>query len=212
MKRKKKSPAVPIREDIREALKRAWPDGVIEMAFDSEDSYFWDAYPKLAASLRRIKGAHLVLEIEAEGGPVAFDDSDSDEDSPDDQEFSRSYHTFFVCPEGKEFPYEPEIESLADLGGVDEDEDEWPVEAVRGTGATGWCVAVSLLAPFAVITLSDGEVFEDGSTSEPSIESHGFTEAGQRIDPEAVSWLRADPGVPVGIAGDPIRVLDALFF
>ena len=246
---------VAIREDIREALNRAWPDGVIEMTFDSEDSYFGDVYPTLAAALRRIKGSHLAHEIEAEAEPVWFDDSDSGEDLPDDREPSRSYHIFFVCPDGEEFTYETEIESLAEPGGLDEGEDEaeWPMEAVSGTGTTGWCVAVSLLAPFAVITLSDREVFEDGSASEPSIESRGFTEAGQRIDPEAeflkfkgeqafekllklrgrivdildrygigvlpeeecrkpVSWLRADPGVLVGIAGDPIRALDALFF
>src|SRR5216683_6717992 len=41
------------------------------------------------------------------------------------------------------------------------------------------------MTAFAVITLSDMETFEDGSTSEPSIESLGFTETGQRIDPEA---------------------------
>ncbi len=58
------------------------------------------------------------------------------------------------------------------------------MEAVRGTGATGWSCGGIAARPFAVITLSDREIFEDGSTSEPSIESHGFTEAGQRIDVE----------------------------
>ncbi|MGI8745111.1 MAG: hypothetical protein ACR2NN_21575 [Bryobacteraceae bacterium] len=57
------------------------------------------------------------------------------------------------------------------------------MEAVAGKGRTGWSVAVSLLAPFAVIA-GDMETFDDGSTSEPTIESQGFTEMGQRIDPE----------------------------
>jgi hypothetical protein len=112
---------------------------------------------------------------------------------------------------------------------------------------------VSLLAPFAVITLSGMETFEDGSSSEPTLESNAFTETGQRVDPEAeflkfkgeqsfqillklrgricdipgkhgivvlpeaewhkpVPWLRADEDVLAGTAGEPVRVLDGLFF
>ncbi len=145
------------------------------------------------------------------------------------------------------------MESVADIGEEEEGEMEWPMGAVAGTGRTGWSVAVSLLAPFAVITLSDIEIFEDGTTFEPSIESQGFTATGQRIDPEAefrkfkgeqafaillelrgricdildryrigvlpeeewrkpVPWLRADEEVFVGNEGEPVRVLDALFF
>ena len=59
------------------------------------------------------------------------------------------------------------------------------METVAGSGRTGWSVAVSLLAPFAVVTLGDMDTFEDGSTSEPFIESLGITETGQRIDEEA---------------------------
>lgn len=182
---KRRNPDAGLREDVREAVERAWPDGVVDMAFDSDESYFWDVYPKLAAAVQRIKGAQLVHEREPEGGPVWFDHSDPEEDPPDDQERSRSYHLFFVCPEGEAFTYETEMESLGELAEEDEGENEWPMETVTGTGRTGWSVAVSLLARFAVITLSDMETFEDGSTSEPPIESLGFTEIGQRIDPEA---------------------------
>jgi hypothetical protein len=242
-----------LRKDVREAIERSWPNGVVEMTFDSDESYFWDVYPKLGRAIQRLKGAGLVHEREPEGGPVWFDDSDHEEDLPVDQERSRSYHLFFVCPEGEAFTYETEMESLDEPGEEDESENEWPMETVTGTGRTGWSVAVSLLAPFAVITLSDMETFEDGSTSEPSIESLGFTETGQRIDPEAqfrkfkgeqafeillklrgricdilsrygigvmpeeewrkpVPWLRADEEVLVGTMGEPVRVLDALFF
>ncbi len=248
---RKRNPDAGLREDAREAVDRAWPEGVVDMAFDADESYFWDVYPKLAAAVQRIKGARLVHEREPEGGPVWFDHSDPEEEPPDDQERSRSYHLFFVCPEGQAFVYETEMQSLGGLG--EDDENEWPMETVTGTGRTGWSVAVSLLAPFAVITLSDMETFEDGCTSEPSIESLGFTDMGQRIDPEAefrkfkgepafevllklrgricdilsrygigilpeeewrkpVPWLRADDEVLVGTAGEPIRVLDALFF
>lgn len=44
---------------------------------------------------------------------------------------------------------------------------------------------MSLLAPFAVIALSDFTNFEDGSVSEPSIESVGFDDTWERGDLEA---------------------------
>ena len=196
-------------------------------------------------------------ERKPQGGPIWFDYSDSEEDPPDDQESSRSYHLFFVCPEGEAFTYETEVESLGEPGeegeGENEIPNEMPMETVAGSGRIGWSVAVSLLAPFAVVTLSGMETLEDGSTSEPSIKSVAFTETGLRIDPEAefrkfkgdqafemllklrgricrilgrygigvipeeewrrpVPWLRADEEVLVGIMGEPVRVLDALFF
>ncbi len=251
---KKRNTGADLREDVREAIERAWPDGVVEMTFDSDESYFRDVYPKLASAIQRINGAHLVHEREAEGRTIWFDHSDPEQDPPDDEERSRSYQLFFVCPEGEAFTYETEIASLAEPGDEDDEcESELPMETVAGNGRTGWSVAVSLVAPFAVVSFSDMENFEDGSTSEPSIESLGFTEMGQRIDPEAdfrkfkgeqafeillklrgricdilgryrisvlpreewrkpVPWLRADEGVLVGIAGEPVRVLDAFFF
>ena len=34
-----------LRDDVREAIERAWPDGVVEMAIDSEESWFTVVYP-----------------------------------------------------------------------------------------------------------------------------------------------------------------------
>lgn len=100
-----------LREDVREAIERAWPDGVVEMAFDSDESWFHDVYAKLASAFRRIKSAQLAHERKSAPVPVRFDDSDDDEDRfPDDPEPSRSYHLFFVYPEGDAFNYETEIE------------------------------------------------------------------------------------------------------
>jgi hypothetical protein len=248
-----RNPGADLRKDVWEAIQRAWPDGVVEMGFDSGESYFCDVHSKLGAAIRRIKGAQLLHEREPKGRLVWFDHSDPEEDPSDDHERSRSYHLFFVCPEGEPFTYATEMESLAEPGEEGEGENELPTVTVAGNGRTGWSVAVSLLAPFAVITLSDMEVFEDGSTSQPSIESHGFTETWERIDPEAefrklkgerafgillklrgrvcdildrygigvlpeeewrkpVPWLRADEEVLVSTTGEPVRVLDALFF
>ena len=110
----RRNPGSDLREDVREAIERAWPDGVVEMAFDSDESWFRDVYPKLASAIRRIRGAQLAHEREPEPVPVWFDHSDDDEDPPDDQEPSRSYHLFFVCPEGDAFNYETEIEGIAE--------------------------------------------------------------------------------------------------
>jgi hypothetical protein len=41
--------------------------------------------------------------------------------------------------------------------------------------------------PFAVITLSELEIFEDGSITEVSIETLAFTGKGERIAPEVQS-------------------------
>ena len=41
-----------------EAIERAAHDSVVEMAIDSDESWFRDVYPKLASAIRRIKGAH----------------------------------------------------------------------------------------------------------------------------------------------------------
>ena len=96
---KRRNPDAGLREDVREAIDRAWPDGVVDMAFDADESYFWDVYPKLAAAVQRIKGAQLVHKREPEGGPVWFDHSDPEEDPPDDQERSRSYHLLLRLPD-----------------------------------------------------------------------------------------------------------------
>jgi hypothetical protein len=182
----KQNPDAGLRKDVRDAIERVWPTGVMEMAFDSDESYFWNVHPKLGAAIQRLKGARLEHEREPGGEPVWFDDSDPEEDPPDNQKFSRSYHLFFVCPEGEAFTHETEIESFAEPSGEEEESgDELSMETVAGDGKTGWSVAVSLLAPFAVITLSDMATFEDGSTSEPSIESQGYSDTGQRTDPEA---------------------------
>ena len=45
-------------------------------------------------------------------------------------------------------------------------------------------MAVSLLAPFAVVELGDVAAFEDGSSNEVQIEPHAWTEDGKRIDLE----------------------------
>jgi hypothetical protein len=179
-----------IRRDVREAIDRVWPNGVVDMSFDQDESYFSPLHPKLAKALGRIRNARLVYERDAGGGPVWWEESDCEEDPPDEIERERSYHTFFVSPEGEDFTFETESEGItepecmtADFADAGWGEDP-PIGQISGSGSTGWVVAVSLLAPFAVIELGDMVAFEDGSTTEPEIESYGQTADGGLVDPE----------------------------
>jgi hypothetical protein len=166
---------------VQEAIDRVWPDGIVELSFDSDESYFYEIYPKLSSAFHRLRNARLVQEREADGGPIWWDQSDPEEDPPDEVEHSRSYHLFFVSPEGKAFTFETEAEGFEDPELMTEEFEEAASGAdllrcrVAGTGSTGWVVAVSLLAPFAVIELGEVVAFEDGSTTEAAIESYGET-------------------------------------
>jgi hypothetical protein len=152
--------------DVQEAIDRIWPDGFVEMTLDPDESYFIELHPKLSRALRRIRNTRLVYEREADGGPVWWEESDPEEDPPDEIERSRSYHTFFVSPDGEGFTFETEAEGITEPDFMTDDfaEAGWgeepPVSRISGSGRTGWVVAVSLLAPFAVIELGDMVTFE----------------------------------------------------
>jgi hypothetical protein len=179
-----------LRKDVQEAIDRIWPDRIVEMLFDSDESYFHEVRATLSMAFTRIPHARLLDEREAEGGPAWWDDSDPEEDSPDNMEPSRSYHVFFVGPDGEAFTYGTEIESIAEPEFMTEDfeEADWgedsPVDLIPGEGRTGWVVAVSLLAPFAVVELGDVATFEDGTRDRAEIETYAVTADGTRIDLE----------------------------
>jgi hypothetical protein len=183
-------PNTSLRRDVQEAIDRIWPDGIVEISFDPDESYFVEIHLKLSRALRRIRNTDLVFEREADGGLVWWEESDPDEDPPDEIERSRSYHTFFISPDGESFAFETETDSVTEPEFMTDDfaEAGWgeepPVSRISGSGRTGWVVAVSLLARFAVIELGDMVAFEDGSTTEPEIESYGQTADGELIDPE----------------------------
>jgi hypothetical protein len=56
---------------------------------------------------------------------------------------------------------------------------------ISGSGSTGWSVAVSLLAPFAVIALGTTANYEDGSSDDPGIPTSTICKIGEQYDPEA---------------------------
>jgi hypothetical protein len=194
--RKPRAPSHPgtqsagLRRDVQEAIDRVWPDGIVELSFDSDESYFCGVQKKLSRAFHRLRNARLVCEREADGEPAWWDQSDPDEDPPDEIERSRSYHLFFVSPEGKAFTFETEAEgfSAPELVTKEFEEagcgEEPPANQIPGTGRTGWLVAVSLLAPLAVIELGEVVAFEDGSTTEAEIEPSVETADGQPINLE----------------------------
>jgi hypothetical protein len=175
-----------LRKDVQDMLDRTWPDGVVELSIGPEDSYFCDLHPKLSRALRSIRKTSLGYEREAFGDPVWFEGSDPEEDPPDDIEQSRSYHTFFVTPDGEAFTFETEAEGLEEPDDFEEGEldEDPPVSLISGTGTTGWVVAVSLLAPVAVIELGFRVIYEDGTATEPGIGSYAETADDGQVDRE----------------------------
>lgn len=177
-----------MRPDVAAAIDEAWPDGEVGMSFDSEESWFWEAHLTLAGAFHHIEGARLLYEREAEE-EASWMDSDDDDDIPIDYDSPRSYHLFFVSPADEAFEFEAETENATepefDEYESDEEFGEPEMVTVQGRGHTGWSVAVSMIAPFAVIALGHYSIFDDGSTSEPDIERYATDSEGNRIDPEA---------------------------
>lgn len=165
-----------LRRDVVAAIERAWPDGVVEMSVDLEESWFWDLHPRLARAFDRLTGARMLHQRRAEGVPLW---ADQDDDFSHECDLSRSYHLFFVSPEDDAFTFEAETASQDE-----ESSGELETIVVGGRGHIGWSVAVSLIAPFAVIALSDYTVFEDGTASDPLIERYVEDRDGTPMNPE----------------------------
>jgi hypothetical protein len=185
--RPKKKGAV-LRKDVREVIERVWPEGIVDMTFDADESYFWEIQSKLKRAFAQISKAQLLHEHEAEGRPLWPEESDPDENSPSDIEHCRSYHLFFICPEGEAFTFETEAENIDEEALAVEFEagkcGSEPMITVHGCGWTGWSVAISLPAPLAVITLNEMSKFDDGSTSDPGVEMCILNLESDPIDPE----------------------------
>jgi hypothetical protein len=96
---------------VQEAIDRIWPDGIVEMSFDPDESYFFELHPKLSRAFRRIRNMRLVYERAADGGPVWWEESDPEEDPPD--EIERSHITrFSSARSAKALPLKPKPKAL----------------------------------------------------------------------------------------------------
>lgn len=158
------------------------------MPITDEEASFWETYPKLERSLSRLKGVSLIYERKPERGLQWNEGSDPDEDPPDWSENSRSYHLFFLSPDDPKFTYETEEEQPkeVELDGEGLDEEGFAegglTETLAGTGRVGCSVAISLVAPFALITPDHMETFEGGSPTEPNLGPQAFTMEGEPVD------------------------------
>jgi hypothetical protein len=179
-----------IPKQILNAIERVWPDGIVQIDYDLvEESYFHELYPKLHRSLSSIEGASLRYERQANEqrqGHGDWDSGDSDwSDNLPIDERTYSYHLFFICPDHQLFRYETEAE--------EHDEEDPDVEqSVAGEGFIGCVVGVSLLAPFAVVGLSDFHEYENGSRSWPELEVCAFDKNGEQITAE--EFFRSEVG------------------
>jgi len=145
-----KAPDLP--QPIVAALRKAYPDGLIEMPIVDEEDQFWDIYDELKHSLSKLKGATLIYEREPQRESHWNPESDPDEDPPDWDENSRSYHVFFLSPNGRRFKYETEQEQLEedefdgedgeDLEGEElgDETEPGPARSVKGQGRIGLAV------------------------------------------------------------------------
>ena len=226
---------------LADAIRDAWPDGVIDVSVDRDDAPFWDVYQKLKAALSRFRRSAIFFEREPEGGPRWDETSNPDEDPPDWHDASRSYGLFFVSSIDERLRFETD---------TNEPDEEGIERRFQGEGRIGYVVAVSIVAPLAVVALDQMEVFENGSRSEPDVEPHIFDLDGRKVDPEdhyrefvdeagftVLKGLRAEivrvlgrfavAVIPEGdlersvrwlrasedvVVGEPISVRDAFFF
>jgi hypothetical protein len=171
------------------------------MPVDSDAAPFWDVYPRLKAALSGIPRGAVLYEREPRGGPVSGETSNPDEDPPDWHAESRSYCLFFVSAMDERFKFATDT--------IEPDE-EGIERRFQGEGRIGYVVAVSLVAPFAVVTLDQMEVFENGSESEPDVEPHIFSLDGRKLDPEDhYRELVDEAGLTVlrALRADIVRVL-----
>ncbi len=176
-----------IPEDVAAAIEECWPDGVVE-EFDTDESYCCDIHAALERDLRKIPGAELLWQTEAEDNSAHWDDDEDDEDDepPPFRPDFQSYHVFFPAPKGSEFEFETETENLEEPDPEDPD-GELATVTYPGRGRYGCGVAVSLATPFAAIRFSEHAHFEDGSTwtADPSEGAYSDEETGEPVDPAA---------------------------
>ena len=58
-----------LRRNVQEGINCIWPDGIVEMSLDPDESYFFELRLRLSRAIRRIRNTRLVYEHEPDGGP-----------------------------------------------------------------------------------------------------------------------------------------------
>ena len=153
-----------IPSDLAGLIRKAFPEGVVELPADADEIDEDAAYPDLKRELAAIDGALLMYERPPDGGPVWDDEADPCEDPPSDFEHARSYLLLFLALNDNRFHYETE----------DMIDDEQGTTRVQGTGRIGCTVAISVLAAVALVKFDDMEQLDDGSEILPQVEDRIF--------------------------------------
>ena len=131
-----------------------------------------ELYPKIRHELGRIKRAHILYERPPEGNRTWAEDPVTGHEDAVMDDFTYSYHLFFLGASGEDFRIEFEEEGL----------DVENPEMVKFEGNIGCVVGVSQIAPFAVIRFGSMAHGEDGSENLPSIETEIYSEDGEPLD------------------------------
>ena len=176
-----------IRPDIASAIRKAFPNDVMALSMDLQKSYMADVFPRLKKQLLRIDSASLLYERDPTGGP-GWEAGDGrlppDRRPPKRRDRPTSYYTFFFSPDDTAFrPGSGE-------GGE-------PFLAI------GYCVALSVLAPLAMIVLTCMER-DDVTESLPDIVPEDVE------DPETGRSLDIEDYCDKYLSKDAKLILDAL--
>lgn len=177
-----------LKSDVARALRRAFPDGVIEQPRDEEDSPLAELVPKLRRRLGQLADARIAYERGTRAEPTWPEDADRSEDAPEYLEFDTSYRLIFVTASGGRLRFEEEVET--EYLPWDEEPPEHAEgvrRVVRGIATAGCIAALSVIGPFALVHYGTLTSDEDGSESTPAILEPG--EAAR-----AARYLRAQLG------------------
>lgn len=99
-----------------------------------------------------------------EEASIVGEEKEADLVEPSEEDnLASSYHLFFLALQGDQYEYECQAEDLDEKGNT---------VFVNGVGVVGCCVAVSLLAPFALVTPASMEIYDDDSCTFPDIDLH----------------------------------------
>jgi len=163
--------------DVLRAIRDAYPDGVVNDDIIFGEASYYDAIrEEVRAALSRIREADRVYDRPSEGRPHYEDGADPEKDPPSWIEEPASYDLFFLAPRGEDFEFTGELPK-------DLDDPDSPM--VPTVGRIGCSVGISIVAPFAMVTFTEIEFLEDGSTTRPDIFPHIFNFDGSAIDIEA---------------------------
>jgi hypothetical protein len=209
---KRSSPSRPTRKKasatpaaIAKLIKKAWPDGIVDMPIEDEESYFWDIYDKLKAEISKVSGALMFHERRASPDVGSSDDEDENRLDEAWQDESRSYHLFVIeLQETIRLPLVDE-EDTGEDGDCQADDalDDIETESEFGTEefdepevigySLGFLLAVSMVAPVAIVMDYALEQTEYGTVASPPLSLPcAFDSAGNLVEPDHRSDLSAE--------------------